>query len=84
MSNRLILNHSQTKGLLFGTRQLLQTLSDFVLQIQGKGIERVMKFNYLGVMLDEQLHWKERIDSICNKVNKGLEILARMRSCRYS
>ena len=39
------------------------------------------KFNYLGVMLDEQLRWKEHIDSICNKVNKRLEILARIRSC---
>ena len=35
-------------GLLFGTRQLLQTSSDFALQIQGEDIERVMKFNYLG------------------------------------
>ena len=55
-SNRLILNQSKTKGLLFGTRQLLQSSSDFVLQIQGKDIERVTKFNYLGVILDEQLH----------------------------
>ena len=35
-SNRLILNQRKTKGLLFGTRQLLQTSSDYVLQIQGK------------------------------------------------
>ena len=38
-SNRLILNQSKTKGLLLGTRQLLQTSSDFVLQIQGEDIE---------------------------------------------
>ena len=82
-SNRLILNQSKTKGLLFGTRQLLQTSSDYILQIQaqGKDIERVTKFNYLGVMLDEQLHWKEHTDSICNKVNKRLGLLARIRSC---
>ena len=39
------------------------------------------KFNYLGVILDEQLHWKEHTDSICNKVNKRLGLLARIRSC---
>ena len=66
-SNRLILNQSKSKGLLFGTRQLLQTSPDFVLQIQGEDIERVTKFNYLGVILDEQLNWKEHTDSICNK-----------------
>ena len=59
----------------------MQTSSDFVLQIQGKDVETVTKFNYLGVMLDEQLHWKEHIDSICNKVNQQLGILARIRSC---
>ena len=54
---------------------------DFVLQIQGKDIERVLNLNYLGVMLDEQLLWKEHIDIICNKVNKRLGLLARIRSC---
>ena len=39
------------------------------------------KFNYLGVMLEEQLHWKEHVDSIWNKVNKRLGVLVRMRSC---
>ena len=58
ISSRLILNQSKTRGLLFGTRQLLQTTSDFVLQIQGKDTERVTKFNSLGVMFNEQLHWK--------------------------
>jgi len=59
----------------------LKTSSDFVLQIQGKDIERVRKFYYLGVILDEQLYWKEHIDAICNKVNKRMGILARIRSC---
>ena len=80
-SYRLTLNQSKTKGLLFGTRQLLQTSSDYVLQIQGKDIKRVTKSNYLGVILDEQLNWKEHTDSICNKVNKRLGLLARIRSC---
>ena len=80
-SNRLILNQRKIKGILFRTRQLLQTSSDLVLQIQGEDIKRVTKFNYLGVILDEKLHWKERTDSNCNKVNKQLGLLARIRSC---
>ena len=72
VNSKLIPNQSKTKGLLFGTRQLLQTTSDFVLQIQSKDIERVTKFTYLGTMLDEQLHWKEHIDTTCKKVNKRL------------
>ena len=44
-------------------------------------MERVTKFNYLRVILNEQLNWKEHTDSICNKVNKRLGLLARIRSC---
>ena len=83
-SNSPILNHSKTKGILWNKATILQTSWDFVLQIQGKDIEWMTKFNYLGIMLDEQLHWKEHIDSICNKVNKRIKILARIWSCRYS
>lgn len=35
-SNRLILNQSKTKRLLFGTKQLLQASSNFLMQIQGR------------------------------------------------
>lgn len=68
-------NLIKAKGLLFGTKQLLQNSSDFILQIQGKDIYR------LSWGLDEQLHWKEHTDSICNKVNKRLELLAWIRPC---
>ena len=44
----------------------------FVLQIQDKDVVRLMKFNYLGDMFEDQLHWKEHVDSICNKVNNSL------------
>ena len=33
-------------------------------------------------MLDEQLLEREHTDSLCNKVNKCLGLLARIRSCR--
>ena len=59
----------------------MQTTSDFVLQIQGKDRERVTKFNSLGVMFNEQLHWNWHTGSIWNEVNKRLGLLARIRSC---
>ena len=79
--NQLVLNQSKTKGLLFGTRQKLDNTDVFVLQLQGKNIERVSKFNYLGTVLDEQLMWKEHIDMVCSKVKKRLGLLSRIRSC---
>ena len=40
-------NLIKAKGLLFGTKQLLQNSSDFILQIQGKDIENMTKIDYL-------------------------------------
>ena len=32
-------------------------------------------------MLDEHLHWKEDVYTICNKLSKRFGLLARIRSC---
>ena len=45
-------NLIKAKGLLFGTKQLLQDSSDFILQIQGKDIEKMTKIDYLEVSMD--------------------------------
>ena len=70
--NKLVLNQSKTKWMLFGTRQKLEHSSDTEIQLHGQNIERVKSFCYLGVTLDEHLSWNEHIEIICNKVSKRL------------
>ena len=68
--------------MIFGTKKKLGRFGDFTIQLQGKLFERVPKFSYLGVMLDEQISWKEHTElEICNKVSKRLGLLSRIRSC---
>ena len=67
--------------MLFGTRQKLANVMDFELNLQGVNINRVTEFCYLGVTLDEQLLWKEHIDTVCVKVTKRLGLLSRIRNC---
>ena len=50
-SNQLVLNLTKTKSLLFGTAQKLAGTTDFKILIQGKEIDRVSNFCYLGVTL---------------------------------
>ena len=54
-SNQLVLDLTKTRSLLFGTAQKLAGATDFKILIQGKGINWVSKFCYLGVTLDENL-----------------------------
>ena len=41
------------------TSQKLEKNDDLLIQMYGENIEHVSKFKYLGVLLDEQLTWKE-------------------------
>ena len=81
LENRLVLNLSKTKVLLFGTIQKLGNVSSFNVKFQDQAIERVSKFIYLGITLDENLNWKEHVDAVCIKANKCLSLLARIRPC---
>ena len=74
-SNRLVLNLSKTKWMLFGTRQKLEH-SDHRIQLHGKEIDRVSSFCYSEVTLDENLSWSEHVDLICNKVSYHLGLLS--------
>ena len=77
--NKLVLNQSKTKWMLFGTRQKLEHSSDIAIQSHGQNIERVSSFCYLGVTLDEHLSWNEHVEMICRKVSKRLGLLSRIR-----
>ena len=72
-------SQSKTKGMLFGRRQKLDKAA-FDVILSGNKIERVSKFEYLGVTLDDQLSWKDHITSLSRKASKRLGILAHIRT----
>ena len=79
-NNKLVLNLTKTKCMLFGTKQKLAN-AFFKIQLHGSDIDRVRNFCYLGVALDEYLSWKEHVNKVCTMVNKRLGLLGRIRSC---
>ena len=79
--NKLILNHSKTKTMLFGSRQNLAQSPNFCIQRHGKILEKVPKFSYLGVFLDETLSWKDHVEYVSSKVSSQLGLLSRIRAC---
>ena len=79
--NKLILNHSKTKTMLFGSRQNLSKSPHLCIQLHGKILEKVPKFNYLGVFLDETLSWRDHVEYVSSKVSSRLGLLSRIRAC---
>ena len=82
-SNKLILNQSKTKSVLFGSRQNLSKKPNFCLQLHGKVLERVAKFSYL-VVLNETLSWKDHVEYVSSKVSSRLGLLIRITIMSYT
>ena len=80
-SSRLILNQSKTKPMLFESWQNLAKSPNFCIHLYGKTLERVAKFSYLGVVLDDNLSWKDHVEYVGSKVSRRLGLLSCIRSC---
>ena len=77
--NYLSLNINKTKLMLIGTHQRLAPVSDFTVQCNGSVLERVEKYKYLGVVLDQNLSWKEHVEYIGKKISSRLGMLRKAR-----
>ena len=50
------------------------------LRIDGIDISRLTSNKFLGVIIGEDLKWKEHITAVANKINKSLGILNKVRN----
>ena len=83
-ANKLTVNLSKTKFILFGSRQRLTNSTTTRLEQDlnlkfGRQIDRVTHTKFLGLVLDENLSWSFHIDSISRKIAKSIGILYRAR-----
>ena len=84
--NRLTLNAKKTKCMLFGPNGQSPPLPN-KLTILGTEIERIgyrfltKNFKLVGVLLDDNLDWKEHARHVKNKVAKANYCLARAKKC---
>ena len=59
--NKLSLNLSKTKYMIFGTRRINEQST---IKIRGMEIERVHENKFLGVIIDDKLCWKSHINNV--------------------
>ena len=77
--NKLSLNVSKTRSMLFKHPKIPTVHFSYDLEINGEKIKRVKEFNFLGIMLDEHLTWKPHIKKIRSKVCQSIGIIKRVR-----
>ena len=78
-SNKLSINPSKTKLVVFGTRQAVKKNKSMHLEINGAKIQAVSTYKYLGVVLDSTLSHKPHIAYVTKMILHKLTMLTAVR-----
>ena len=78
IDNKLTLNVKKTKILLTGSKVMLSLFNDFEFSTDGRQLDRVSFFRYLGVVLDEKWNWKKHVNSLLRKLAHRLSVFNRI------
>ena len=77
-ANKLSLNVKKKELVIFRSRKL-KIDSSFKFKLDGKRLVPTKSVKYLGVLLDEHLHWNEHISQVKMKLNRVIGILSKLR-----
>lgn len=77
-ANKLSLNIDKTNFMIFTTSQN-QIPNNVVIKIRDTKINRVFSTNFLGIIIDQNLNWKEHIRKIALKISKSIGALFKIR-----
>ena len=77
-ANRLSLNTSKTKYMIFHYRQR-RNIPTLDIKMNDVRIERVRVFDFLGLTISETLDWSHHINKISNKITKVIGVMSRIK-----
>jgi exonuclease III/predicted metal-binding protein len=78
--NKLSLNIDKTKYMLFHNSQKRMSLyENMKIQFNGETIKRTSHFNFLGIVINENLNWNDHITHLSSKINPVVGLLHRLK-----
>jgi len=77
--NKLSINVAKTKYIVFHQKGRSVDCENLHISINDNRIENVCSMKFLGVIIDQNLSWKNHVDHICKKIGKALGVLHRIR-----
>ena len=75
MDNRLTLNIEKSKYMMIGGNKRVKDFGNVTLSIEGKGLEKVSNYKYLGVIIGENLSKTDHVESVARKVSQRIGVL---------
>ena len=82
-ANKLTVNSAKTKYLLFTPRKSNYSVSNtsFEIHFRNNTIEKVSSIRFLGVIINENLSWKEHMNMVKRKIRSSLGSIMRIKPC---
>ena len=77
--NKLSLNISKTKYMLFHHKQKDVSHIELNLEINNTPLEKVSDFNFLGLIINENLTWQSHINKLSGKISRSLGVMNRLK-----
>ena len=78
--NKLTINVDKTKSMYFGSKSNTKKIDfDMKISLNGKELQHVDHYKYLGVILDRNLNFKLHIESILKILKYKIYVLAKLR-----
>ena len=78
-SNRLSVNLKKTNFIIFGNSAKIKKIKNCEIILDNVKILRTETAKFLGVVIDENLTWKDHINYVKNKIAKSIGIISRLK-----
>ena len=78
-ANKLLVNLDKSKFMIFSLKNGRPPDFDIQVKLDDMYLEKVHKVNFLGVLIDDKLSWKNHIDNVCSKVSMSVGIMKKLR-----
>ena len=78
--NEMVMHLKKSEVMKIGSRPALMNTGDVVIKLNNQILKEVSTYKYLGVLLDNQLIWKDHLLYICKRIYPKLSLLNRVSS----
>ena len=79
--NGMRLNPKKCKSMVIGSRQKLANIDDNLnILISNEIVENVQTEKLLGIVIDENLNWKEQINQMCVTISRRIHLLQKIKN----
>jgi hypothetical protein len=80
-NNKLQIHPEKSKCMFIASPYKIKNIPQGIPILINVSVPRFICYKCLGVTLDEKLNWEHNIDMIIKKVNAGIAVIKRMKTC---